>query len=155
MNREKILSGNSRQYISITELDMLEQIEKLLPKYKSFNRLANDALRLGLPLLLEEKFNKEIKLDESDSVQVNNVLRIVEERFIPDNSLKNIVALLQEIVMNSNITKSLACSLFNEKAYEMKDGYLKEQFMKGGMRDTPDYMAKYEIDSLNAIDEVY
>lgn len=155
MDKDKILSGNSRQYISITDVDMLEQIAKLLPEYKSFNRLANDALRLGLPLLLEEKFNKEIKLEEEDNVHVNNVLRIVAEKFIPDESLKVIVALLQEIVMNSNIVKSLACSMFNEKAYEMNDGYPKELFIKGGMRDTPDYMAKYEIDSLNAIDEVY
>lgn len=153
MNKDKILGSNSRQYISIVDGDMLEQIAQLLPEYKSFNKLANDALRLGLPLLLKEKFNKEIKLDQSDSVQVNNVLRVVEEKFIPDESLKLIVQLLQEIVMNSNITKSLVCSLFNEKSFELKEGYLKEQFMKGRMRDTPDYMWKYECEMLNAMDD--
>lgn len=147
MDKDKILSGNSRQYISITDVDMLEQIAKLLPEYKSFNRLANDALRLGLPLLLEEKFHKEIKLEEVKEQ------RIVEEKFIPDESLKTIVQLIQEIVMNVNITRLLVCSLFNQKCFEMPDGYLKEAFKRGGMQDTPDFMWKYECEMLNAMDD--
>ena len=155
MNREKILSGNTRQYITINECDMLEQIEKLLPEYKSFNQLANDALRLGLPLLLEEKFNKEIKLEEGKSTaQVCRVERVVEERHIPDECLKEMVRLLQEIVMTTTISKALTCSLFNAKSDELNGHPIPaKKFDNGAMRDTPICMMKYEIDRLNEMDD--
>ena len=65
MKREDILSGNSRQYINVKDVELLLLIEQLLPYYSTFNKLLNDALRYGLPLLLDEKTgNKKVLVEE-------------------------------------------------------------------------------------------
>ena len=69
MNRERILKGNTRQYISIADTDLLEQIGELLPHYTTFNKLANDALRIGIPILLEERKHPQMVTPETDGVK--------------------------------------------------------------------------------------
>ncbi len=147
MNRNAILSGNTRQYISVTDCDMLEIIEKLLPYYKSFNRLVNDALQYGLPLLLESKQDNTVRLEEQRP-------QVIEVKTISDERIAEMVRLLQEIVMNTTISKSILCSLFNAKSSELKDKPIPvEKFDSGAMRDTPTCLTKYEVDMLNAIDD--
>lgn len=147
MNRNAILSGNTRQYISVTDCDMLEIIEKLLPYYKSFNRLINDALQYGLPLLLESKQDNTVRLEEQRP-------QVIEVKTISDERIAEMVRLLQEIVMNTTISKSILCSLFNAKSSELKDKPIPvEKFDSGAMRDTPTCLTKYEVDMLNAIDD--
>ena len=149
MNREAILSGNTRQYISVNEVDMLRIIEQLLPYYKSFNQLANDALRLGLPLLLESKFDTTIRLEEE-----YNEPRPQEIMTVPDERIELMIRLMQEIVMNTTISKSLICSLFNAKNKELQEQVVSPRnFECGYMRDTPNFMMKYEVDMLNAMDD--
>ena len=114
MNRNDILSGNTRQYISITDCYMLEIIEKLLPYYKSFNRLVNDALQYGLPVLLESKQDNTVRLEEEHRPQA------IEVKTVSDDRIAEMVKLLQEIVMNTTISKSIVCSLFNAKSEELK-----------------------------------
>ena len=148
MNREAILSGNTRQYISVNEVDMLRIIEQLLPYYKSFNQLANDALRLGLPLLLESKLDTTIRLEEE-----HNEPRPQEIMTVPDERIELMIRLMQEIVMNTTISKSLICSLFNAKNKELQEQVVSPRsFECGYMRDTPNFMMKYEVDMLNAMD---
>lgn len=48
MRLKSIVNGNNRQFIRITDVDLLETIEKLLPYYDSFNALANHAIEHGL-----------------------------------------------------------------------------------------------------------
>lgn len=147
MNRNSILSGNTRQYISVNDVDMLAMIEKLLPYYKSFNQLANDALQYGLPMLLESKRNKAVRLDEEQRPQA------IEVKTVPDERIAEMVTLLQEIVMNTTISKAVVCSLFNAKSAELKGRPLSaEKFDSGAMRDTPTCLAKYEVDMLNEMD---
>ena len=149
MNREAILSGNTRQYISVNEVDMLRIIEQLLPYYKSFNQLANDALRLGLPLLLESKLDTTIRLEEE-----HNEPRPQEIMTVPDERIELMIRLMQEIVMNTTISKSLICSLFNAKNKELQEQVVSPRsFECGYMRDTPNFMMKYEVDMLNAMDD--
>ncbi len=147
MNRNSILSGNTKQYISVKDADMLSMIEKLLPYYKSFNQLANDALQLGLPILLKSKLDNTVQLDEQPRPQQ------IEVMSMPDERIYEIVRLLQEIVMNTSISKWLLCSLFNAKNSELHDKSVSgQQFEGGAMRDTPSCLAKYEVDMLNEID---
>ncbi|MBD5585705.1 MAG: hypothetical protein HDQ88_11535 [Clostridia bacterium] len=147
MNRNAILSGNTRQYISVTDCYMLEMIEKLLPHYKSFNRLVNDALQYGLPMLMESKLGDRVQLEEEKRPQP------IEVKTVSDESIAEIVKLLQEIVMNTTINKSVLCSLFNAKSSELKGKPIPaEKFDSGAMRDTPTCFMKYEIDMLNAMD---
>lgn len=148
MNRNAILSGNTRQYISVTDCDMLEIIEKLLPYYKSFNRLVNDALQYGLPMLLESKLGDHVRLEEEQRPQQ------IEVKTVPDERIAEMVTLLQEIVMNTTISKAVVCSLFNAKSTELKGKPLPiEKFDNGAMRDTPTCLTKYEVDMLNAMDD--
>ena len=126
---------------------MLEIIEKLLPYYKSFNRLVNDALQYGLPLLLESKQDNTVRLEEQRP-------QVIEVKTISDERIAEMVRLLQEIVMNTTISKSILCSLFNAKSSELKDKPIPvEKFDSGAMRDTPTCLTKYEVDMLNAIDD--
>lgn len=147
---------NASIYFQIFDEDIWLMIDKLmaLPKYaKSRTSLLNNALAYGLPKLIEEEFG-EIKLCEEPEEQPTekSVVPIISEN-ITDRRIDEMIRLLQEIVMNSNINKSLLCSLFNEKTEELKRTKLMDTFKNGGFRDTPDYLAKYEIDALNAIDD--
>ncbi len=148
MNRNAILSGNTRQYISVTDCEKLELIAKLLPYYKSFNRLVNDALQYGLPMLLKNKLGDHVRLEEEQRPQT------IEVKTVPDERIAEMVTLLQEIVMNTTISKSIVCSLFNAKSVELKGKPLSvEKFDSGAMRDTPTCLTKYEVDMLNAMDD--
>lgn len=147
MNRKAILDGNTRQYISVNDVDMLTIIEKLLPYYKSFNRLVNDALQYGLPMLLKSKNDNQVRPEEEQRPQQIEVLTVSDEQ------MDEIVKLLQEIVMNTTISKSVVCSLFNAKSMELKAKPIPaEKFDSGAMRDTPTYLTKYEVEMLNALD---
>ena len=56
--------------------------------------------------------------------------------------------------MNTHISKSLVCSLFNARSAELNGKPLSaKMFDSGAMRDTPTCMTKYEIDMLNEMDE--
>ena len=147
---------NASIYFQIFDEDIWTMIDKLmsLPKYsKSRTSLLNNALAIGLPKLIEEEFG-EVKLcDEPDEQPTEKSVVPIVADSISKERIDQIIRLLQEIVMNSNINKSLLCSLFNEKTEELKKTSLIDTFKRGGFRDTPDYLAKYEIDALNAIDD--
>lgn len=147
---------NASIYFQIFDEDIWHMIDKLmvLPKYaKSRTSLLNNALAYGLPKLIEEEFGVTKLCDEPDEQPTEKSVVPIRSEKIPKERIDQILRLLQEIVMNSNINKSLLCSLFNEKTEELKRTNLMDTFQRGGFRDTPDYLAKYEIDALNAIDE--
>lgn len=80
--------------------------------------------------------------------------QVIEVKTISDERIAEMVRLLQEIVMNTTISKSILCSLFNAKSSELKDKPIPvEKFDSGAMRDTPTCLTKYEVDMLNAIDD--
>lgn len=152
MDRNSILSGNSRQYISVTDCDLLEMIAQLLPLYKSFNRLANDALAYGLPKLIEDKFGEKTLNDEPNEQPTEKPTVQITE-VVHDERIDEVVRLLQEVVMDTHISKSLVCSLFNAKCAELNGKPPSAvKFESGAMRDTPTCMTKYEIDRLNEMD---
>ena len=149
MNREAILRGNSRQYISVKDVELLGYIERLLPHYTTFNKLLNDALRLGLPKLLEEKENVEITLPS-----------VVEERGTPiktkrRNSLETgyneIKSLLSEVVVNSTLNKAMLSGLFNAKEKEISNPTIAGRFKQGLLNNIPDCLFDAEMDMLKEI----
>ena len=125
------------------------------PKYmKSRTSLINNALAYGLPILIDEEFGQKKIYDEPDEQPTaKSVVPTVSES-VSDKRIDQIIVLLQEIVLNTNIDKSLICSLFNIKAEELKGTKVSDKFKRGGFRDTPEYLIKYEIEALNAMDEV-
>lgn len=150
MNREAILSGNSRQYISVKDVELLEQIEKLLPHYTTFNKLLNDALRLGLPKLLEEKENVKITLEGKPKAG-DTANTVMPESYESDN--RELKSLLSEIVINTSLNKSMLSGLFNVKESEIANPTVRKKFSEGLLNNTPDCLFDTEIDMLKEISE--
>lgn len=66
-----------------------------------------------------------------------------------DELTLRIVELLEEITLNSNISKSLICSMFNEKLAELLGHKIRaDKFELGAYRDTPTYVEGYELKEL-------
>lgn len=147
---------NASIYFQIFDEDIWLMLDKLmtLPKYaKSRTSLINNALAYGLPKLIEDEFGEKTLCDEpNDQPTEKSVVQVQSE--VSDERIDLMVRLLQEIVMNTGISKSLICSLFNVKSAELRGKPTSaEKFDSGAMRDTPTCMAKYEIDRLNEMDE--
>lgn len=144
-------------YFQIFDEDIWLMMDKLmtLPKYaKSRTSLINNALAYGLPKLIEDEFGEKTLNDEPNEQPIEkSVIQICTEN-VPDERIDKIVRLLQEVVMNTYISKALVCSLFSAKSAELNGKPLSAQkFDSGAMRDTPTCMTKYEVDRLNEMDE--
>ena len=149
MNREAILSGNSRQYISVKDVELLGYIERLLPHYTTFNKLLNDALRCGLPILLEEKENGEVTLLSSKEERVTPIqAERVNSPEVDDKEMKN---LLSQIVMNTSLNKAMLSGLFNLKEKEIFNPILASRFKHGELNNIPDCLFDTQIDMLKEI----
>lgn len=148
---------SARIYFRLCDEDLWQMMDKLMthPKYaKSRTSLINNALAYGLPMLIEQEFGeKKICNEPDEQPTVMSVVPTVAEN-ASDKRIDQIIVLLQEIVLNTNIDKSLICSLFNMKAEELKGTKMSDKFKRGGFRDTPEYLIKYEIEALNAMDEM-
>ena len=144
MRGERNRDRNTRKFISIPDMQKWEQIDELMsmPKYeKSFNKVINEALDYGLPLLLKSEKGEvtyESETEKYDEKQLDLYYRL-------DELLMEIVNLLEEIVLNGTITKSLVCSLFNERVKELSETSIGGKLLKEGLlRDTPEYLENYE-----------
>lgn len=147
---------NASIYFQIFDEDTWLMIDKLmtLPKYaKSRTSLINNALALGLPKLIEDEFGEKTLNDELIKQPTEKSTVQISE-YASDERIDLLVRLLQEVVMNTGINKSLVCSLFNAKSAELNGKPLSaKKFDSGAMRDTPTCMMKYEVDRLNEMDE--
>ncbi len=147
---------NASIYFRLRDEENWQMIDRLmtLPHYAN-NRasLINNALTYGLPKLIEEEFGEKTLEDEPYEQPTEKLVVQVQEA-IPDERIDQVIRLLQEIVMNTTISKSLICSLFNVKSAELRGKPTSaEKFDGGAMRDTPTCMTKYEIERLNEMDE--
>lgn len=147
---------NASIYFRLRDEENWQMIDRLmtLPHYAN-NRasLINNALTYGLPKLIEDEFGEKTLCDDScEQPTEKSVVQV--QSAIPDERIDLMVRLLQEIVMNTGISKSLICSLFNVKSAELRGKPTSaEKFDSGAMRDTPTCMTKYEIERLNEMDE--
>lgn len=148
---------NASIYFQIFDEDIWLMIDRLmtLPKYaKSRTSLINNALAYGLPKLIEDEFGEKTLKGDSYEQRVEKPTVQISTENVYDERIDLMIRLLQEIVMNTGISKSLVCSLFNAKSAELRGKPTSaEKFDSGAMRDTPTCMTKYEIDRLNEMDE--
>lgn len=140
-------------YFRLRDEDNWLMLDKLmtLPQYeKNRAKLINDALSLGLPALVEMKFGEVLYHDEPEPMEEKmedkskeNIAKTV------DPSLKEIISLLNEIVINTSLGKSMLCGLFNAKELEVKGNVIRpDKFARGQYNDTPDCLFDAEIDML-------
>ena len=124
MENVKNTDKKTRKFISIPDMEKWELIDKLaeLPKYeKSFNKIINDALDYGLPLLIKAEFgdikdNDGYKMEEPP---MDEPKKEVETYYRLDELLEELIGLVEEVILNATINKSLLCSLFNQKVQEL------------------------------------
>ena len=144
---------NAAIFFRLRDEDNWALLDKLmtLPQYKkSRAKLINDALSLGLPALVEMKFGEVLYHDEPEPIEEKredkseeNIAKAV------DPSLKEIVSLLNEIVINTSLGKSMLCGLYNAKELEVKGNVVRsDKFSRGQYNDTPDCLFDAEIDML-------
>lgn len=140
-----ITDRRARRYIRIIDELKWEYIDRIMQRgeyRKSFNKVINDALDYGLPQLLKVAYG-EIE-EEGLSItqpQVNTqIVNLIDEEIAAE-----IIDLLEEILLNITLTKSMTASLFNERTKELGGNSVKpEVFENGELRDTPPYLAQHE-----------
>jgi len=138
-----------RRYIRIYDTDKWDMIDKImsLPEYKSLNKVINEALFYGLPILTKELFG-EVEISEEKETPLTK--REQSEREIK-RELDLIEKLLREAILNVTINKSILSSLFNAKISERKGRTIKSDFDYGLLSDTPDYLQGYELDEIRKL----
>lgn len=148
MKTMKTTDKRCRRYIRITDENLWQKIDEImtLPEYKSFNKVINDALFYGLDSLYNALFDvTEDTVRATPKPKRNNA--DTEEYFV------RIVRLLQEIILNENINKSILCSLFQAKEMELKGERCRaDRFGNGRYKDTPECFVMDELRMLKEID---
>lgn len=148
MGRKSTQTDNrARRYIRILDDDKWSKIDKLstLEKYgNSFNQLINDALDLGLPLLIKAEFGE---IDEDEEERIYSTIHSKDEEFYGQ-----VVRLFGEVIMNLNINKSILSSLFEAKRLELTHRPVSGvAFETGCFQDTPKFVEEYELRTLRSL----
>lgn len=143
----------ARKFITIIDEFKLENIARLMEKdeYKDdFNKVINDALDYGLPQLLKVAYGEieEDGLPSTESQANSNIVVITGD----DKKIDEIIDLLEEILLNITLTKSMTASLFNEKTKRLGGQTVKpDSFQSGVLSTTPPYLAEHERMVLNRV----
>ena len=123
MGSVKNTDKKTRKFISIPDMEKWELIDKLaeLPKYeKSFNKIINDALDYGLPLLIKAEFG-DIK-DNAKSIQMTeNEIKLISGQ-------KPILTKAKKSVANFKVregqTVGIKVTLRGERMYNFYDKFV-------------------------------
>ena len=147
MSGERNTDKNVRKFISIHDDKKWEQIEKLmtLPHYeKTFNKVINDALDFGLPLLIKAEFGE---IDEETEEKIYSAVHSKDEEFYA-----KVVRLIKEMIMNQVITKAIVSSLFEAKRLELNHKHVSvEAFKRGCFQVTLEFAEDYELRTLRSL----
>ena len=159
MGRKSLEKDNrARRYIRILDDDKWVEIDRLqtLSKYKnSFNKIINEALDYGLPLLIKAEFGG---IDENGEYIPEEPIKGPPQEQIDmyyrlDELLQELIFLIEEISLNVTINKAVVCSLFNAKEKEVHGKPIPAICFSGGdYRDTPQFMEKFEMKYLKELE---
>lgn len=135
----------ARKFITIVDDFKLEDIARLMEKdeYKDdFNKVINDALDYGLPQLLKVAYG-EIEKDSLPSTEPQGYELIVND--FDSDKLAEILDLLEEVLLNATLNKSMVASLFNERTKRLGGQTVNpDTFQSGALSTTPPYLTEYE-----------
>lgn len=148
MENKKEERYRERRYIRIKDIDSWDLIDKIAQddRYKKhFNKIINDALFYGLPILYDHIFG-EVKLEETPPVLPQNILCFNQSQY------KIIERLLREMVLNATINKSILSSIFHAMSKELNGEKVDiTEYEEGLMSDTPRYLNDYEIRGIKSL----
>ena len=137
------------KHIRITDSDLTDKINLLMkmPGYENFNKVINDALYYGLPILAEKICGDAVTQEERAALKAPRKSGSKEEEFYA-----LAVRLLRETVLNATINKSILSSLYN-LMNDMLDSKSEttKRFESGLMSDTPAYLERYEAEGIKKL----
>ena len=141
--REKI---GVQRHIRIADSELNAEIERLMkqPGYESANKVINDALYYGLPILTEKIFGGAVTEEERLALSKPRESGSKEEEFYAVAT-----RLLKETALNAAINKSILSSLYNFVS-DVIDPHTKEakNLNSGLMSDTPEYLEQFEAEGI-------
>ena len=141
--REKI---GVQRHIRIADSELNAEIERLMqqPGYESANKVINDALYYGLPILTEKIFGGAVTEEERLALSKPRESGRKEEEFYAVAT-----RLLKETALNAAINKSILSSLYNFVS-DVIDPHTKEakNLNSGLMSDTPEYLEQFEAEGI-------
>ena len=141
--REKI---GVQRHIRIADSELNAEIERLMqqPGYESANKVINDALYYGLPILTEKIFGGAVTEEERLALSKPRESGSKEEEFYAVAT-----RLLKETALNAAINKSILSSLYNFVSGVI-DPHTKEakNLNSGLMSDTPEYLEQFEAEGI-------
>ena len=144
--KEKHQKIGVQRHIRIADIEMIEQIERLtkLPGYESANKVINEALFYGMPILYEKLTGGMVTEEEKEDLVAPRKSGSTDEEFYAA-----LTRLLNETVLNVTINKSILLSLFNfiSEKYSDEQGII-QKFNNGLLADTPEYLEQFEAEGI-------
>ena len=117
--------------------ELIREIATVKRYESSFNAIVNDALAFGLPELHKRLFDK-VQLDgEEKAVSV-------PKEYSVDAFYFELIRLMKEIIANQVVEPRLICSIFHLLSLWADGTRSGENFRKGFLKDTPDFIVKDE-----------
>ena len=112
--------------------------------YNSFNKIINDALFYGLPVLRDKVVGGTVTEEERNSLMQPRTSGSTKEEFYAV-----LTKLLSETVLNVAINKSILSSLYNfiSEKYPDEQGII-QKFNNGLLADTPEYLEHFEAEGI-------
>ena len=134
-----------QRHIRIADSEMIEQIERLtkLPGYGSANKVINEALFYGTPILYEKLTGGMVTEEEKENLVAPRKSGSTDEEFYA-----TLTRLLRETVLNVTINKSILSSLFNFISEKHSDEEIIKKLNSGLLADTPEYLEQFEAEGI-------
>ena len=143
--KEKHQKIGVQRHIRIADSEMIEQIERLtkFPGYESANKVINEALFYGMPILYEKLTGGMVTEEEKENLVAPRKSGSTDEEFYA-----TLTRLLRETVLNVTINKSILSSLFNFISEKHSDEEIIKKLNSGLLADTPEYLEQFEAEGI-------
>ena len=143
--KEKHQKIGVQRHIRIADSEMIEQIERItkLSGYESANKVINEALFYGMPILYEKLTGGMVTEEERGNLVAPKESGSPDEEFYA-----TLTRLLKETVLNVTINKSILSSLFNFISETSQGEEIIKKFNDGQLADTPEYLEKFEAEGI-------
>ena len=134
-----------QRHIRIADSEMIEQIERLtkFPGYESANKVINEALFYGMPILYEKLTGGMVTEEERNSLIQPRTSGSTQEEFYA-----TLTRLLSETVLNITINKSILSSIYNLISETSQGEEIIKKFNNGLLADTPEYLEQFEAEGI-------
>ena len=145
MPGNKMTDNRCRRYIRISDEDSWRMIDEISTYggYNSFNKIINDALFYGLPILLDKVGGGMVTEEERNSLIQPRTSGSTQEEFYA-----TLTRLLKETVLNISINKSILSSIYNFISETSQDEEIVKKLNGGLLADTPEYLEQFEAEGI-------